>query len=119
MNNGADHAAPPSGRPEHPGVLLRDHVLPSLGLSVSQAAKDLTITRQTLHRILAGDAAITLAMAARLERLCGVPSEFWLECQHRHELQRVKDELAPVLNGIPSRLLPEAIVKKIGAPHGR
>jgi addiction module HigA family antidote len=117
MNNRADHAAPPSGRPEHPGVLLRDHVLPSLGLSVSQAARDLTITRQTLHRILAGDAAITPAMAARLEKLCGVPPEFWLKCQHRHDMQRVKEELAPVLTGIPSRLLPEIIVKKIGAPH--
>ena len=119
MNNGADHAAPPSGGPEHPGILLRDHVLPSLGLSVSQAARDLAITRQTLHRILAGDAAITPAMAARLERLCGVPPEFWLECQHRHDLQDVKEELALVLTGIPSRLLPETVVKKIGASHER
>ena len=38
---------------EHPGALLRDSVLPALKLSVSQAARDLMITRQTLHRILA------------------------------------------------------------------
>jgi antitoxin HigA-1 len=119
MNDGADHAARPSRSPEHPGTLLRDHVLPGLGLSVSQAARDLAITRQTLHRILAGDAAITCEMAARLERLCGVPPEFWLERQHRYELQHVKEELAPLLTLIPSRPLPETIIKKIGARHGR
>lgn len=118
MNN--DHPVEqPLGGSQHPGVLLRDHVLPSLGLSVSQAARDLAITRQTLHRILACDAAITPAMAARLERLCGVPPEFWLECQHLHDLQHVRKELAPVLAGIPLRLLPETVVKTIGASHGR
>ena len=84
MDTGVHHTAPICGKPEHPGVLLRNHVLPGLGLSVSQAARDLGITRQTLHRILAGDAAITPEMAARLERVCGVPSGFWLDCQHRY-----------------------------------
>jgi addiction module HigA family antidote len=119
MDNVGHCVTRPSSSPQHPGVLLRDHVLPSLGLSVSQAARDLAVTRQTLHRILAGDAAITPAMAARLERLCGVSPEFWLECQHRHDLQHVKEELAFVLPGIPSRLLPETVFKKIGASHGR
>jgi addiction module HigA family antidote len=93
-------------------------VLPSLGLSVSQAARDLAITRQTLHRILAGDAAITPEMAVRLERFCGVPSEFWLGCQHRYELQRIKTQLSFVFARVRSRPLPETVVKKIGATHG-
>jgi addiction module HigA family antidote len=100
-------------------VLLRNHVLPGLCLSVSQAARDLGVARQTLHRILAGDAAITSEMAARLERLCGLPPEFWLDRQHRYELQRAKVELALVLSRIPSRLLPEAIIKKVGGIYGR
>lgn len=98
---------------------MRDHVLPGLNLSVSQAARDLGVTRQTLHRILAGDAAVTLEMAARLERFCGVPSEFWLDCQRRYDLQRAKVELAVVLGRIPSRPLPETIIKKIGGTYGR
>jgi antitoxin HigA-1 len=114
----AHPAIPSCWEAEHPGVLLRDHVLPGLGLSVSQAARDLAVTRQTLHRILAGDAAITPEMALRLEGLFGVPSEFWLYRQHRHELQRVKEELAPVLSRIPSRPLPETLIKRIGAAHG-
>jgi addiction module HigA family antidote len=119
MDTGCHHAAPSCGGAQHPGMLLRNHVLPGLCLSVQQAARELGITRQTLHRILAGDAAITPEMAARLERWCGVRSEFWLDCQHRYELQRTKAELSQILSRIPSRPLPEAIIKKIGGTHGR
>ena len=119
MDIAADHTVSICEQAEHPGILLRNDVLPGLRLSVSQAARDLGVTRQTLHRILAGDAAISPEMAARLERLCGVPPEFWLNCQHRYELQRVKAELAPLLTRIPLRLLPETIIKKIGASYGR
>lgn len=118
MNRRA-HTAPTLGKAEHPGTLLRDHVLPALHLSVSQAARDLAVARQTLHRILAGNAAISTEMAARLERFCGVSSEFWLDCQRRYELQRAKIELASVLTHVRSRPLPERIVKKIGGTYGR
>jgi addiction module HigA family antidote len=103
---------------DHPGALLRLYVLPALKLSVSQAARDLAITRQTLHRILAGAAALTPEMAVRLERLCGVASEFWLDRQHRHELERVRRENADVLARIPSRALPKGTLKQIGASDG-
>ena len=104
---------------QYPGALLRLYVLPALKLSVSQAARDLAITRQTLHRILAGAAALTPEMAVRLERLCGVASEFWLDRQHRHELQRVRRENGDVLARIPSRALPKGILKQIGASDRR
>jgi addiction module HigA family antidote len=117
--NGRAHRAEIAGEAQHPGTLLRDHVLPGLQLSVSQAARDLGVTRQTLHRILAGKAAISTDMAARLERFCGVSSEFWLDCQYRYELQRAKSELASVLTRIPSRPLPESVVKRIGGTDGR
>jgi len=105
----ADHQAP-----THPGLLLRDSVLPDLHLSVSQAARDLAVTRQTLHRILSGNAAITAEMAARLERFCGLASEFWLERQYRHELHRVKAQLAPILSHIPFHPLSAATMQQIG-----
>lgn len=111
------HAAPTPGEAQHPGTLLRDHVLPGLHLSVSQAARDLGVTRQTLHRVLAGNAAISTDMAARLERFCGVSSEFWLDCQHRYELQRARTQLASALTRIPSRPLPEEVIKKIGGTY--
>lgn len=102
-------------RPVHPGALLRAHVLPALHLSVSQAARDLVITRQTLHRILAGEAAITPDMALRLERLCGVHSGFWLHCQHQYERHRLQKTMADLLRCIPARRLPPDIIEQIGA----
>jgi addiction module HigA family antidote len=104
---------------EHPGVILREYVLAALGLSVSQAARDLGIARQTLHRILAGNAAITPEMAARLERLCGVPPRFWLDRQQEHDLQRVKLASAAALSRIPLYPLANDIMKQIGAGHAR
>jgi addiction module HigA family antidote len=103
---------------DHPGALLREQILPALGLSVSQAARDLGIARQTLHRILAGNAAITPEMAARLEKLCGVPSRFWLERQQEHDLQRVKLASAEALSRIPLHALPSDIMRRIGAGYG-
>lgn len=40
-------------RPAHPGAILREDVLPALALSVSEAARQLGVTRQRLHRIMA------------------------------------------------------------------
>jgi addiction module HigA family antidote len=103
----------------HPGVLLRETILPALKLSVSQAARDLGITRQTLHRILAADAGITPDVAVRLEKLCGVPGQFWLELQHMHELDRVTSENRHLLARIPFHPLPQNVIKRIGAAHVR
>jgi antitoxin HigA-1 len=100
---------------EHPGAILRDRVLPALHLSVSQAARDLGIARQTLHRILAGRAAITPEMAGRLEKFCGVPVRFWLERQHEYDLQHATAELIAKLSLIPFHPLPTDIMKQIGA----
>lgn len=99
----------------HPGGLLRDCVFPALGLSVSQAARDLQITRQSLHRILAAQAAITPDMAVRLEKLCGVPSQFWLSRQQSHELVRVRELNRQLLPLIPSHKLPANVLDLIGA----
>ncbi len=64
----ADMAAnkKPASRP-HPGLTLRDDVLPALGLSVTQAAQQLNVSRVTLSRVLNGSAAISPEMALRIE----------------------------------------------------
>lgn len=100
---------------EHPGALLRDRVLPALKVSVSQAARELQVTRQTLHRLMAGEAALTPDMAARLERFCGIRSQFWLELQHDCELKRVATLRGALYERIPMHALPEAFLKELGA----
>lgn len=103
-----------SSRHWHPGLLLRDNILPALDLTVTQAARDLLVTRQTLHRILAGHASITPEMAIRLERFCGVSSRFWLHRQQMVELERAANASQRVLPQIPTYTLPMGVLKSMG-----
>jgi antitoxin HigA-1 len=105
--------------PPHPGAVLRERVLPGLGLSVSQAARELKVARQTLHRVLAGTAAISPEMAARLSRLSGTAPQFWLALQQEHDLWHVEKALAKVLTGIPTHILPRSLRTEIGIHHER
>lgn len=86
--------------PTHPGETLRDDVLPALGMSVSDVAKALGVTRQTLHRILAGTTAVTPEMALRLGKFCGNGPDLWVRMQEAHDLwhaeRRIADQLASI-----------------------
>ncbi len=57
--------------PPHPGLTLRDDVLPALGLQVCEAASQLVVDRTTLSKVLNGRASISPAMARRIERWLG------------------------------------------------
>ena len=105
--------------PPHPGRILRDRVLPGLGLSVSQAARELRIARQTLHRVLAGTAAVSPEMATRLARLSGTTPHFWLDRQQQYDLWHAEQALTGVLGLIPTHTLPAAIQAEIGLRYDR
>ncbi len=111
------HAVPVA--PPHPGWILRDRVLPGLGLSVSQAARELRIARQTLHRVLAGKAAVSPEMATRLARLSGTTPRFWLGRQQQHDLWHAEQALSGLLGLIPTHTLPAALQAEIGLLHDR
>ena len=51
--------------PTHPGLIIRDDVLPALQISVSEAAEQLGVSRVTLSRVINGRSAITAEMALR------------------------------------------------------
>ena len=67
--------------PIQPGEILREDVLPSLGISVSEAARRLGISRQQLHRVLACTHPITTEMALRIGKFVGNGSGVWLRMQ--------------------------------------
>jgi len=93
---------PPAWRPSHPGVLLRDVILPALHLTVTQAAGNLGISRQTLHAILSGKSAVTPEMAVRLGKLCGDGAGVWLRMQQAHDLWQAEKDLAEKIKKIPT-----------------
>ena len=92
----------PKRVPTHPGEILREDVLPSLGLSVSEAARQLRVSRQTLHRILAGTSAVTPEMAVRLGKFCGNGPGLWLRMQEAFDLWHAERRLAKEVEKIPA-----------------
>ncbi len=88
--------------PTHPGEVFRDDVLMALDLSVVTAARQLGITRQTLHRILAGTHAVTPAMALRFGKFCGNGPELWLNMQRAYDLWHAEREMGAELAAIPT-----------------
>ncbi|MBK1838222.1 HigA family addiction module antidote protein [Azospirillum sp. YIM B02556] len=108
----------PNDPPPHPGAVLRDRILPELRLTVTQAARELAIARQTLHRVLAGKAGVTPEMAARLSRLCDIPARFWLDLQLVHDLWYAQRALGDTLDRIPAHVLPAPLKTDILTRHG-
>jgi addiction module HigA family antidote len=92
---------PPKMEPSRPGDILREDVLPALGLSVAEAARQLRVSRQMLHSILAGRSAVSPEMAVRLGRFCGNGAGFWLRLQTAHDLWHAERKLREEVSKIP------------------
>ena len=95
--------------PPHPGLTLRDDVLPALGLTVTQAAAQLDVSRVALSRVLNARAAISPDMALRIEAWLGVErggeARLWLaeqsaydvwQAQQRYVTTPMQVQMAPV-----------------------
>ena len=72
--------------PPHPGEILKELCLEPLGLSVTDAAKALGVSRKTLSSILNGRAGISPEMAVRLSIAFDTTAESWLNQQVRYDL---------------------------------
>lgn len=82
--------------PPHPASILREDVLPDLGLSVAEAARQLGISRVQLSRVLNERAAITPDMALRLEQwISGLKAETWLRIQSDYDLWQAEQKGRP------------------------
>lgn len=87
----------PTRKPTHPGAILREDVLPDLGMSVSAFARNLGVSRQTLHSVLAERSGITPEMALRMGALLGNGAQFWVDMQTKHDLWQAEEKLHDVL----------------------
>lgn len=87
--------------PPHPGETLRVDVLPALGLTVTEAAAQLGVTRPALSRVLNGHAAISPTMALRLEGWLGIENggraDAWITQQAPYDLWQAREAGAPVV----------------------
>ena len=107
--------------PPHPGLTLRDDVLPELGLSVTQAAEQLGVSRVALSRVLNGRAAVSPEMALRVEAWLGAErggrASVWLSMQSAYDLwqarQAVKTAPLKVRPAVAARVNREAPARPI------
>ena len=72
--------------PPHPGEIIRELCLEPLGISVTEAAKCLDVSRKTLSSILNGRAGISPEMAIRLSIAFDTSPESWLNQQSQYDL---------------------------------
>lgn len=83
--------------PAHPGEILRKLVLEPLGISVTESAEHLGISRKTLSKVLNGRGGVTPEMALRLELTFGNPSaNHWLRLQNAYDLWRTRQHAADI-----------------------
>jgi addiction module HigA family antidote len=74
--------------PPHPGEIIRSLCLEPLGVSITEAAKALGVSRKTLSAIVNGRAPITPEMAVRLSIAFSTSAESWLSQQAQFDLWR-------------------------------
>ncbi len=90
----------PQRPPSHPGDLIREILEEHLRLPLADAARRIGVSRQSLHAVLAGSAAISPEMALRLGKLCGCRPDLWLRMQQAHDIwlaeRRIADDLAKI-----------------------
>ena len=87
-------------RPTHPGEMLREDFMPDFELSVSDLARDIGVSRQSVNELLRERRAISPEMALRLARLFGNSAEFRLNAQRAVDLwtaeQAIREDLRKI-----------------------
>lgn len=81
--------------PPHPGEILREDVLPELGLKIAEIARRLHYSREMLSRILHGHSPVTPDLAVRLERAGISTARLWLSLQSAYDLWQAEQREQP------------------------
>jgi len=76
--------------PPHPGRILKQECLEPLGLSITEAALKLGISRTTLSEIINGKSGISSLMALKLAKAFNTTPEFWINMQSHYDLAQAR-----------------------------
>ena len=83
----------PMHNPAHPGAILRNDLLPSLQISVTEAATQVGVSRKTLSALINEKQGVSAEMALRLAAVFGSTPEHWLLLQMAHDLWQARQRL--------------------------
>lgn len=87
--------------PLHPGLILKDVLIDSTDLTISEAAERLGVTRTTLSRLLNQHSGISPEMALRLSKLLNTSIDMWVNLQSQYDIWNVKKHASNMGNIIP------------------
>lgn len=78
-------------RPSHPGALLREIILPEIGITQAELADRLGVSRRTISEIINERRPVTPDMAMRLGKFCGNGPSLWLNMQQAVDLWELEN----------------------------
>ncbi|MDX9800517.1 MAG: HigA family addiction module antitoxin [Spirochaetia bacterium] len=84
-------------KPVHPGCLLKEEVLIPTGLTVTQAALDLGVSRKTLSEFINEHSSLSPEMAVRIGKATNTTPESWLKMQIRRDLWEAEQKNPKVI----------------------
>ena len=84
----------PDRCPTHPGVFLREMVIPHVDATKTEIAEALGISRQQFYDVLNGKQPITPKTAVRLERVIGRSAQAWLNMQNSYDVWNATQSLS-------------------------
>jgi addiction module HigA family antidote len=85
-------------KPTHPGEVLLKDVIKPLGITITEAARDLGISRKTLSELIHGKCGLTPEMAVRIAKATNTSPESWLAMQTKLDLwNAIQDEPKDVI----------------------
>ena len=77
-------------RPVHPGEILREDIIPAMGVTVGKFADMLKVSRITASRLVNEKQGVSPEMAMRLSALLGNSAQFWLNIQNAYDLKTLQ-----------------------------
>ncbi|MDP2410622.1 MAG: HigA family addiction module antitoxin [Pseudolabrys sp.] len=83
--------------PPHPGELVRYDCLEPLGLSITDAAKALNVSRQALNNLVNKKSGISPEMAVRLSKVFNGSPEFWMRLQLQYDLAQIERNASKIV----------------------
>ncbi len=81
--------------PPHPGDILREDVLPELKISVSEAARQLGVSRVQFSRFINSRSAVSADLAIRLAMWLGGSAQSWMRMQADYDLWQAEHSGKP------------------------
>lgn len=79
-------------KPTHPGILLKEDVLKPLGLTITDAAKDLGVSRKSLSELINERISLSPDMAVRISKATKTSPESWLGMQVKLDLWKSQNK---------------------------